>query len=104
MSAFDVCINPQIVNEITMGNYPRKVDEYLAMGKPVVATRTGTMELFRDHVYLCSSPVEYLDAIDKALTDRDAEKVAARINFAHSHSWKKNVERIYTSINEVINK
>jgi glycosyltransferase involved in cell wall biosynthesis len=32
-------INPQLLNETTKGNYPRKIDEYLAMGKPVVATR-----------------------------------------------------------------
>src|SRR5690606_10176909 len=47
---FDVCINPQLVNELTIGNYPRKIDEYLAMGKPVVAIRTEAMELFKDFV------------------------------------------------------
>ncbi|RZL11927.1 MAG: glycosyltransferase family 1 protein, partial [Hymenobacter sp.] len=40
---FDVCLNPQLVNQLTIGNYPRKVDEYLALGKPVVATRTEAM-------------------------------------------------------------
>lgn len=45
MSHFDVCMNPQLVNEITIGNYPRKVDEYLALGKPVIATKTLTMDL-----------------------------------------------------------
>ena len=40
---FDVCLNPQKVNPITEGNYPLKIDEYLAMGKPVVATSTHTM-------------------------------------------------------------
>src|SRR5690606_30175996 len=44
ISAFDVCINPQMVNPITVGNYPRKIDEYLALGKPAVATYTPTME------------------------------------------------------------
>ncbi|HAI83429.1 MAG TPA: glycosyl transferase family 1, partial [Chitinophagaceae bacterium] len=43
VAAFDVCINPQLLNEVTIGNYPRKVDEYLAMGKPVVATQTEAM-------------------------------------------------------------
>ena len=40
MEHFDVCINPQVVNDLTIGNYPRKIDEYLAMGKAVVATDT----------------------------------------------------------------
>ena len=52
----DVCINPQKVNPITDGNYPLKIDEYLAMGKPVVATRTHTMEdVFASHTHLASS-------------------------------------------------
>ena len=32
IARFDVAINPQITNEVTIGNYPRKIDEYLYMG------------------------------------------------------------------------
>jgi teichuronic acid biosynthesis glycosyltransferase TuaH len=28
INAFDICINPQVVNAITRGNYPRKIDSY----------------------------------------------------------------------------
>jgi teichuronic acid biosynthesis glycosyltransferase TuaH len=102
MSAFQVCLNPQLMNEITMGNYPRKVDEYLAMGKPVVATATETMELFREHAYLCNSAEDYRSAVDLALTENNPEKEKARMAFAHSHSWKNNVDRIYKQIEEVL--
>jgi glycosyltransferase involved in cell wall biosynthesis len=102
MSALQVCLNPQLVNEITIGNYPRKVDEYLALGKPVIATRTGTMELFREHVYLCTSLSEYQDAVESALKDNCEEKSAQRILFARSHSWKNNVDNIYRRIREVL--
>lgn len=100
MACMDVCINPQLVNDITMGNYPRKIDEYLAMGKPVVATRTGTMELFENHTYLCSSLSEYQQAIDRALEENSAEKQAKRIQFARSHSWQNNVQTIYNHIQQ----
>lgn len=98
MHALDVCLNPQLVNEITIGNYPRKVDEYLAMGKPVIATTTKTMELFRDHVLLCSSLEEYQSAVEKALADNSTESKARRIAFAKSHSWENNVKAIYNQI------
>ena len=39
-----------MVNAVTQGDYPLKIDEYLAMGKPVVATRTP-MALFADYAY-----------------------------------------------------
>lgn len=98
MSALQVCLNPQVLNEITNGNYPRKVDEYLAMGKPVIATRTATMELFRDHVYLCTNLEEYQEATEKALQEEGEEIVRQRIGFARSHSWKNNVERLFDCI------
>ena len=88
------------VNEITIGNYPRKIDEYLAMGKPVVATRTMTMEMFREHTYLCTGLEEYQDALDKALTENNPEKTKERILFANSHSWENNVKTIYQIIDK----
>jgi len=100
MSTLDVCLNPQAVNEITIGNYPRKVDEYLALGKPVIATKTDTMELFREHTYLCTNVKEYQDAVEQALKDTSKEKIKQRILFAQSHSWENNVNNIYSQIQE----
>jgi glycosyltransferase involved in cell wall biosynthesis len=103
MVALDVCMNPQLINEITIGNYPRKVDEYLAMGKPVLATNTPAMEMFKDHVYLCNNAADYENAIDTALAEDNSAMQRDRINFAHSHSWRNNVETIYTRINQSLN-
>ena len=94
----DVCLNPQILNEVTIGNYPRKVDEYLAMGKPVIATHTNTMKQFKDYVYLCASPKEYIEAIDDALTNPPLNIQEKRIAFAHTHSWKHCIDKIYKAI------
>lgn len=97
---FDVCINPQLVNDITIGNYPLKIDEYLAMGKPTVATSTHTMrDIFSEQVHLASDKTEYLLAIDRALTETtDTEKKERRILFARSHSWANSVNKIYRII------
>lgn len=100
MHSLDVCLNPQLVNEITIGNYPRKVDEYLALGKPVIATRTKTMELFKDHVYLCNSLDDYKQAVENALLENTEAKKKERIQFARSHSWQNNVNMIYKSIEQ----
>ena len=103
MNALDVCLNPQLINEITIGNYPRKVDEYLALGKPVIATTTNTMELFKEHVYLCANIADYKVAVEKALTENSEEKKNERIAFARSHSWKNNVQQIYNQIEKLLN-
>lgn len=98
MEAFDVCINPQLINNITRGNYPLKIDEYLAMGKPVVATRTKAMKLFEDYTYLADKPEEYTSLIKRALSENNPEKEKARIAFANSHTWENCVTKVYEVI------
>lgn len=98
---FDVCINPQLLNEVTIGNYPRKIDEYLAMEKPVVATKTVAMSIFADHTYLAQTKEDYVRLIEVALKDDNDEKRKVRREFASSHTWENNVKEIYKAINLV---
>ena len=92
--SFDVCINPQIINELTKGNYPRKIDEYLSTGKPVVASYTPTMEVFKNHCYLAKNISDYILQIKKALTENNSSLQRSRIQFASSHTWEENVAKI----------
>lgn len=98
IKGFDVCLNPQLVNEITTGNYPRKIDEYLALGKPVVATATEAMVAFKDFVYLANDKHDYVTLIATALVEDSAEINTSRKNFASSHTWENSVSEIYTAI------
>lgn len=98
INAFNVCLNPQLINQVTIGNYPRKIDEYLAMGKPVVATRTEAMSVFSQHTYLGITKEEYVTLIEKALAEDSPEKREQRIQFAATHSWENNVIEIYKAI------
>lgn len=102
ITGYDVCINPQMVNDITDGNYPLKIDEYLAMGKPTVATSTHTMrDIFSDYTFLPQNEAEYLEALDAAIRESDdTEKKEARIRFAHTHSWGHSVQKIYRIIEQ----
>ncbi|MAZ96160.1 MAG: glycosyl transferase family 1 [Flavobacteriales bacterium] len=92
--SFDVCVNPQIVNEMTVGNYPRKIDEYLAMGKPVVATNTPTMQTFLPHVFLANNLQEYSSLIKRAIDSKTVEEQNSRRNFALSHNWGESVRKL----------
>lgn len=96
--SFDVCINPQIVNQVTIGNYPRKIDEYLAVGKPVVATYTEAMGIFSEHVLLAKTKEEYVAMIEKALAEDVGQASVARKAFAASHTWENSVADIYGAI------
>ena len=100
IKGFDVALNPQLVNEITDINYPLKIDEYLAMGKPTVATKTTFMEYFRGYTYLPSTKEEYVKEIEKALKENSPELQKRRIAYASEHSWENFVGKIYNHIEE----
>lgn len=106
IASFDICMNPQLINDITIGNYPRKIDEYLAMGKEVIATRTETMKMFDNYVHNCNGVDEYVSAIHSILSDNSDsieknKKRNARIAFAQSHTWKNSVEKLYKYVNDI---
>ncbi len=100
IKGFDVALNPQKVNIITDINYPLKIDEYLAMGKPTVATKTTFMAYFKNECYLPSTKEEYVTEIDKALKEDSDELRKMRIDVAKSHSWENFVSKIYKYIEQ----
>ena len=103
INGFDVCLNPQAINPLTIGNYPRKIDEYLAMGKPTIATKTEAMSIFEQQVYLAETKEDYVVLAEKALIEHSAARALERINFSHTHTWEKNAADIYQAINKVEN-
>ncbi|WP_026752237.1 glycosyltransferase [Sediminibacterium sp. C3] len=99
INSFDICLNPQVISQVTIGNYPRKIDEYLAMGKPVIATSTPFMEaVFSNYTYLAKNAAEYIDLIELALQEDGKEKQLKRRGFAAEHTWENSVAEIYKAI------
>lgn len=101
IQSFDVCINPQLLNPMTIGNYPRKIDEYLAFGKPVAATATQAMSMFAPYVYLCSDVEDYIAAIEKGLQENDPEMRERRKEFALSHTWENSLAALGAALASV---
>src|SRR5690606_25363129 len=95
LQGFDVCINPQLVNSITMDNYPLKIDEYLAMGKPVVAVRTQLMEqVFVPYVRLANNSSDFIRQIEESLHDTQPARTNGTIALARLHSGEKGSGKI----------
>lgn len=101
INSFDVCINPQLINQVTIGNYPRKIDEYLAMGKPVVATLTQGVTIFEDAIYLANDKNSFVTLIKSAITENTPEKAKYRRQIAESHSWENSIKELSAAIEQV---
>jgi glycosyltransferase involved in cell wall biosynthesis len=98
VKGFDVAINPQVVNDATIGNYPRKIDEYLAMGKPTLATWTKAMEYFKEDCSLAHTKEDYISMIELALKEDSPALQEKRRKTGNSHSWENSVNEIYKAI------
>ncbi|MDO9512340.1 MAG: glycosyltransferase [Bacteroidales bacterium] len=94
IKGFDIAMNPQLINDATIGNYPRKIDEYLALGKPTLGSATKAMEYFKDYTYLGVSHQDYVDLAELALKEDSEELRQKRRAFGTSHSWENNVAEI----------
>ncbi|PKV64271.1 glycosyltransferase involved in cell wall biosynthesis [Polaribacter sp. Hel1_33_96] len=95
IKGFDVAMNPQLINDATIGNYPRKIDEYLAMGKPTLASATKAMDYFKDYTYLGVTKEDYVILAEKALKENNTELEMKRRAYGTSHSWVNNVKEVY---------
>ena len=94
---FDICIIPHIVNELTLSMDPIKLYDYLALGKPVVTTKVGGVDKFRDTIFITDNK-HFSEVIEKINTKEGKDKKEQRIQVAINNSWNKRVKEIYNHI------
>ena len=91
IKAFDVGIVPYLLSEYTANVYPTKLNEYLAMGIPVVATDLPEIRRFNaDHglsVAVARGADEFVAALKAALRPSTDQERRARIAVAKENSW-----------------
>jgi teichuronic acid biosynthesis glycosyltransferase TuaH len=99
----DVGIIPYLCNEINKNVYPLKINEYLAVGVPVVITRFADLPEFSGHVSFASTKEEFRDLLTEVLRTDNSEKIERRIEFARSNSWKSRADLFSDEVSAFIN-
>ncbi|MEM6831419.1 MAG: glycosyltransferase [Bacteroidota bacterium] len=96
----DVLIIPFMCNSLTASIYPLKINEYLAVGKPVVSTRfSKDIESFEKVIEIGNSHTEIFSKIDEFLNQEpDETLVDQRIEVARNNTWASRVDQIWTHI------
>lgn len=94
---FDVCIVPYMNSHYTATVVPTKINEYLALAKPVVSTNLPAVTEFnREHNILLSSttmPADFLQAIEQALSlPTDSATLTRRREVAKLADWQTRAE------------
>ncbi len=84
---FDVALIPFVKNELTAGIYPMKINEYLALGKPVVATNFGDLSDFEPLIEVAHTKKGFVNAIQQSLQYDTPTHAQLRRDLALSNSW-----------------
>ncbi|MBM3862119.1 MAG: glycosyltransferase family 1 protein [Verrucomicrobia bacterium] len=79
---------------IALAADPIKVYEYLAAGKPVVATAIPRLEVFGDAVRIARNVEEFVTQIQRALAEDSPEAGRRRRELASAHSWEQRTREI----------
>src|SRR5215472_11812951 len=108
VKAFDVGLVPYRLTEYTANVYPTKLNEYLVMGLPVVATDLPEIRRFNaDHgdvVRVAADADAFAVAIRDAFRPAPADEVARRIAVAHSNGWPSRIDAMGRLIDEAIDR
>ncbi len=92
----DVAIIPFLKNTLTKSIYPLKINEYLAAGKPVVATAfSEDIQTFGDCAYIADDDDTFVRMIGTAIAENTPEKVAARTRVAASNTWEVRIKTLW---------
>lgn len=91
--AFDVAIIPYRESPYNRASFPLKFWEFLAAGKPVVASGLPALESYRHLATLASSPNAFARGVQEAL-DHGTERKEARMTEAQKHSWESRVDAL----------
>ncbi len=92
----DLCMMPYELNGYTKFIYPMKLHEYLATGRPVIATPIRSLEDFGDVITLARTDLEWSDGLENSLSPaaNSAERLECRQRVARSYDWDKMVRLI----------
>lgn len=95
LAAMDVCLIPWAQTEWTKSAFSLKLFEYLAVGKPVVASWTDEYIPYKDLIYMARNYEEFEACISRALKENDQGLTKLRKELAKANSWDQRSEVFY---------
>jgi uncharacterized SAM-binding protein YcdF (DUF218 family) len=106
LKAFDAGLVPYRLTDYTANVYPTKLNEYLAMGMPVVATDLPEIRRFnREHgptVAVVSDAAAFAAALRSALASSTEQERSQRVAVARNISWAVRIERMSALVDEAL--
>lgn len=102
LASYDVGIIPYIVNEINKNIYPLKINEYMAVGVPVVMTPFAELKDFSGMVSVAGDSESFSECLEYQVSSDKKELIQNRIEFAKSNSWDIKAEEFGSILKSLV--
>lgn len=99
----DAGIIPYIADEMNKNIYPLKINEYFAVGVPVIMTPFTDLPEFSALISVSENKEDFAEKIRHELQNDSVEKIQKRIQFAESNSWDSKTEEFSGILQKFLN-
>lgn len=101
VKAFDVCVNPYLLDGVAEHCSPLKLYEYVATGKPVVSVDMPEAHTFEGLIGISHSSDDFVALVEQAVAQNDglAER---RMAEAEKHTWRSRYGRACDVLRHVL--
>jgi len=103
LSGFNAGIIPYLQNDINRNIYPLKINEYLAVGVPVIMSRFAELPEFNGIIDSATNSTDFIKYLKKQVEEDNNEKRKLRIEFASENSWDNRAEEFSDIITQLLN-
>ncbi len=93
LAAFDVAVLPYVRSELTRAINPLKLREYLASGRPVVATSLPEVRRFEPEVLVADTADDFVAAVERCLAG-PRDRRAMRRDMLAGEAWDARARRL----------
>lgn len=107
INSFAACVIPYLLTDYTRNVYPTKLNEYLALAKPVVSTDLleirAVNEQYEGVVSIARDQETFAECLEKAVNEEGKEQtIERRIQVAQINNWQNKIEEMSNLIEAAI--
>jgi glycosyltransferase involved in cell wall biosynthesis len=97
VKAFDVCVNPYVLDGVAEHCSPLKLYEYIATGKPVVSVDMPEAQKFAGLIRIARDADDFLAQVEQAAQSEDGLG-ERRMAEAQRHTWRSRFEDVTSAL------
>ncbi len=103
LRALDVCMITHKNTEYCQSMSPLKLFQYMASGRPIVATSVDGLDSLKEYISVARTYEEFIQRIELILKTDTIQKSKARIDMARGETWERRICAMFERVKEHMN-